>query len=90
MFLLKNGSVYQRGADLSTEYMLWLPTNSLLWTYRQNAGLPTPGKALGGWEAPDWINVRGQFMGHYLSACAMLSVQPGLDLPLEWAGLNFY
>ena len=48
----------------------------LLWTFRRNANLPTPGEPLGGWEAPD-CEVRGQFLGHYLSAVAMLQRQTG-------------
>ncbi|XP_022754274.1 uncharacterized protein LOC111302749 isoform X2 [Durio zibethinus] len=38
---------------------------------RKTAGLPTPGKPYGGWEAPD-VELRGHFIGHYLSATAQM------------------
>lgn len=43
---------------------------------RLNAGLDAPGKALGGWEDPK-VEVRGQFMGHWLSGTAMLGRNTG-------------
>ncbi len=57
-------------------YLLSLPMDSLLYTFRKNAGLPTPGKPLGGWEDPGqgW---RGFFIGHYLSACALMYKSTG-------------
>ena len=53
------------------QYLLSLSPDMLLWTFRKNVGLPTPGKPMGGWEAPGqgW---RGYFLGHYLSACALM------------------
>jgi uncharacterized protein len=51
-------------------------SDQLLWTFRRNAGLFTPGEPLGGWESPD-SEVRGQFLGHYLSAAALLYKQTG-------------
>ncbi len=57
--------------DANRRYLLSIPNDRLLWTFRQNAGLPTPGRPLGGWEAPD-CEIRGHFVGHYLSACALL------------------
>jgi uncharacterized protein len=47
-----------------------------------NAGLPTgSAKPLGGWEQPEngqrSSELRGPFMGHYLSACAQLSASTG-------------
>ena len=52
-------------------YLLSLEADELLYTFRKNAGLDTPGKPLEGWEKPD-SEVRGHFTGHYLSACALL------------------
>ena len=48
----------------------------LLHVFRLNAGLPSTAKPLGGWEAPD-CELRGHFVGHYLSACALLSASTG-------------
>ncbi len=55
--------------DTNLRYLRSLDPDRLLWTFRKNAGLPTPGTPYGGWEAPD-CELRGHFVGHYLSACA--------------------
>ncbi|KAG2440382.1 hypothetical protein HXX76_004487 [Chlamydomonas incerta] len=52
-----------------------LDSDRLLWVFRKNAGLPTPGEPyVGSWEDPN-CELRGHFVGHYLSA-----------LSLAWAG----
>jgi len=66
----------QIARDADRRYLLSLSTDSLLYSFRQNAGLPTPGTPLGGWEAPT-SEVRGHFVGHYLSACAMMYASTG-------------
>lgn len=48
---------------------------------RLEANLSTPGKPYGGWESPT-VEVRGQFMGHYLSALAFATLNTGLT----WVG----
>ncbi|KAG5250004.1 Alpha-L-arabinofuranosidase [Salix suchowensis] len=48
-----------------------LDVNKLVWSFRKTAGLSRPGKAYGGWEAPD-SELRGHFVGHYLSASAQM------------------
>lgn len=57
-------------------YLHDLDTDSLLYTFRRNAGLPTPGVPLTGWESTD-TEVRGHFIGHYLSACALMYASTG-------------
>ena len=57
--------------DADRRYLLSLDPDRLLYNFRVNAGLPAPGKPLGGWEAPD-SEVRGHFVGHYLSACSLM------------------
>ena len=57
-------------------YLHALDSDRLLYTMRATAGLPTPGKPLGGWEVPDGI-VRGNILGHYLSACAQMYASTG-------------
>jgi DUF1680 family protein len=51
-------------------YLKRLPLDRLLHTFRINAGIASNAVPLGGWEAPDG-ELRGHFMGHYLSACAL-------------------
>jgi hypothetical protein len=51
------------------EYLHTLDEGRLLHTFRLNAGLPTAAAPLGGWERPD-CELRGHFLGHYLSGCA--------------------
>lgn len=43
----------------------------LLHNFRVNAGLPSSARPLGGWEKPN-CELRGHFVGHYLSACALM------------------
>lgn len=52
-------------------YLLQLDVDRLLHNFRVNAGLPSTAEPYGGWESPE-LEVRGHFVGHYLSACAML------------------
>ncbi|XP_058760348.1 uncharacterized protein LOC131633672 [Vicia villosa] len=53
------------------EYLLMLDVDRLIWSFRKTAGLPTPGKLYGGWETFD-EELRGHFVGHYLSASALM------------------
>lgn len=48
----------------------------LLHNFRVNAGLPSSAQPLGGWEKPD-CELRGHFVGHYLSACALMYAATG-------------
>lgn len=57
--------------ELDRKYLLSFDTDRLLHTFRLNAGLPSTAQPLGGWEEPK-SEVRGHFVGHYLSACAIL------------------
>jgi len=57
-------------------YLHALDSDRPLYNFRKTAGLPAPGKPLGGWEAPD-CELRGHFVGHYLSACALLYKSTG-------------
>ena len=45
-------------------------------SFRVNAGLPSTAKPYGGWEEPK-SEVRGHFVGHYLSACALMYASTG-------------
>src|ERR1700758_959490 len=73
------GSVYYNAQEWNRGYMARLAADRLLYTFRANAGLPTSSaKPLGGWEQPDngqrSSELRGHFLGHYLSASAQLAV----------------
>jgi DUF1680 family protein len=56
---------------LHRRYMTLFPPDRLLHTFRKNAGLPSTAEPLGGWEAPE-NELRGHFVGHYLTACAQM------------------
>ena len=60
----------QQARDWNRAYMLRLPNDRLLHNFRINAGLPSSAMPLGGWEDPK-CELRGHFVGHYLSACAL-------------------
>ena len=72
---LKPGLFFD-AAERNRRYMLQISPNRLLHMFRVTAGLPSTAQPLGGWEQP--VNeLRGHFMGHYLSACAMNSAHAG-------------
>ncbi|KAH9613656.1 hypothetical protein KSS87_006964, partial [Heliosperma pusillum] len=64
-------SVHGQAQQTNLEYLLILDVDSLVWSFRKIAGLDTPGSPYGGWEAPD-VELRGHFVGHYLSATAQM------------------
>ncbi|XP_057456214.1 uncharacterized protein LOC130747331 [Lotus japonicus] len=68
---LNEGSIHWRAQQTNLEYLLMLDVDRLLWSFRKTSGLPTPGTPYGGWEAAD-IELRGHFVGHYLSASALM------------------
>ncbi|KAK9058566.1 hypothetical protein SSX86_023408 [Deinandra increscens subsp. villosa] len=69
-------SVHGQAQQTNLEYLLMLDVDSLVWSFRKTAGLPTPGTAYGGWESPDQ-ELRGHFVGHYLSATAQMWASTG-------------
>lgn len=71
--LIPGTEIYKK-TILNAGYLLAMDVDSLLYTFRINAGLDTKGaQPLTGWEAPH-LHFRGQFMGHYLAACARMSL----------------
>src|SRR5438270_3526416 len=75
---LSPGSVFYEAQEWNRGYMSRLAADRLLYTFRQNAGLPVgSAQPLGGWEQPDngqrSSELRGHFVGHYLSALAQYS-----------------
>ncbi len=67
---------FKHAQELDKDYLLSLDVDRLLRNFRVNAGLPTSAQPLGGWEAPD-CELRGHFVGHYMSACAMMYASTG-------------
>jgi len=67
---------FKHAMDLDKEYLLALDVDRLLHNFRLNAGLPSKAEPLGGWEEPKG-ELRGHFVGHYLSACALMYASTG-------------
>ncbi len=57
--------------ERNRQYMHQLDADRLLHNFRLNAGLPSSAAPLGGWEEPK-VELRGHFVGHYLTACALM------------------
>ena len=75
---LLSGSFYTL-QDRNRSYLHTLDSDRLLHTFRLTAGLPSKAVQLGGWERPD-IELRGHFLGHYLTACGLMYSSAGDDL----------
>ena len=69
--------------DVNREYLMSLDSTSLLYPFYKEAviRLPRNSRPLGGWEAMS-VDLRGHFLGHYLSACARIYATAG-DLELK-------
>jgi len=67
---------FKRAMDLDRQYLLSLDVDQLLHNFRINAGLPSSAKPLGGWEEPK-CELRGHFVGHYMTACALMYASTG-------------
>ncbi|GFP98765.1 hypothetical protein PHJA_002020400 [Phtheirospermum japonicum] len=68
---LEPSSIHGVAQQTNLEYLLMLDVDRLVWSFRKTARLETRGEAYGGWEGPD-IELRGHFVGHYLSASAQM------------------
>src|SRR5215469_77929 len=62
--------------ELNRSYLYSLPNERLAHNFRVTAGIPSDADPIGGWEAPD-CELRGHYVGHYLSACAMVHAGTG-------------
>ncbi|CAN1263685.1 hypothetical protein LINPERPRIM_LOCUS11692 [Linum perenne] len=58
---LDPSSLHWRAQQTNLEYLLLLDVDRLVWSFRKNAGFPTPGTPYGGWEAAD-VELRGHFI----------------------------
>jgi DUF1680 family protein len=71
---------FQAAQELDGRYLLSLNPERLLHNFRVNAGLEPRAPVYGGWESQEpWVDIRchGHTLGHYLSACAMMSAATG-------------
>jgi DUF1680 family protein len=71
-----DGGAFADARKWNREYILRLPNDRLLHNFRVTAGLPSTATPLGGWEAPTQ-ELRGHFVGHYLSAAGLLVASTG-------------
>ena len=60
---------FKEAQERDRKYLHDLDADRLLHNFRVTAGLPSAAEPLGGWESPN-CELRGHFVGHYLSACA--------------------
>lgn len=77
-------NVYFDSQEWNRGYMSRLEADRLLYNFRANAGLPVgSAKPLGGWEQPEngqrSSELRGHFVGHYLSSSAQLAAMGDKD-----------
>jgi DUF1680 family protein len=71
-----NPGPLQQAREWNRGYMMRLDNVRLLHSFYVTAGLPSAAVPLGGWEAST-SELRGHFVGHYLSACALLYCATG-------------
>ncbi|MFC5863335.1 beta-L-arabinofuranosidase domain-containing protein [Acidicapsa dinghuensis] len=71
---------FKQMMELNRSFLYSLPNDRLAHNFRVTAGIPSDADPLGGWEAPD-CELRGHYVGHYLSSCALLHVSTG-DEPI--------
>ena len=70
--------------EVNRRFLLAQDGDRLLHMFRLTAGIPSTAEPLGGWEAP--VNeLRGHYLGHYLSALAKMSQSLG-DSELKTRG----
>lgn len=87
-YRLVPGTEIYRKTRLNAKVLMETETDSILYTFRQNAGLDTRGAApLEGWETPG-LHFNGHYMGHFLTACVRSSLLLRETDPLLAAALG--
>ena len=69
-------SYWKDTLELNRSFLYSLPNERLAHNFRITAGIPSNADPLGGWEAPD-CELRGHYVGHYLSSCALMHAGTG-------------
>ena len=67
---------FRHAMELDHAYLLSLDPDRLLHSFRLNAGLPSTVTPYGGWMTPGRVSC-AEFVGHYLSACALMCASTG-------------
>ena len=67
---------FKHAMELDRAYLLSLDPDRLLHSFRLNAGLPSTAKPYGGWMTPGHTGC-AEFVGHYLSASALMYASTG-------------
>ena len=67
---------FRHAMELDHAYLLSLDPDRLLYSFRLNAGLPSTARPYGGWMTPGRVSC-AEFVGHYLSACALMYASTG-------------
>ena len=67
-------SPYLTAVESNGAYLLRVEPDRLLHNFRVSAGLKPKGAIYGGWESE---SLAGHTLGHYLSACSLMSAQTG-------------
>jgi hypothetical protein len=67
---------FRHAMELDRAYLLSLQPDRLLHSFRLNAGLPSTARPYGGWMTPGRVSC-AEFVGHYLSACALMYASTG-------------
>ncbi len=71
---LEGESPFRNAMEKDAAYLLEIKPDRLLYRFYKNAKLPVKDSVYGGWESE---GLSGHTLGHYLSACAMMSVSTG-------------
>lgn len=69
-------SFWKDTMELNRSFLYSLPNERLAHNFRVTAGIASDADPLGGWEAPD-CELRGHYVGHYLSSCALMHASTG-------------
>ncbi|MGB6974251.1 MAG: beta-L-arabinofuranosidase domain-containing protein [Terracidiphilus sp.] len=69
-------SFWKDTMELDRSFLYSLPNERLAYNFRVTAGIPTDADPLGGWEAPT-CELRGHYVGHYMSSCALMHASTG-------------
>ncbi|HEV2351579.1 MAG TPA: beta-L-arabinofuranosidase domain-containing protein [Terriglobia bacterium] len=70
---------FKDAMEINHKWLVSLPSDRLLHSFRITAGISSSAEPLGGWEKPD-CELRGHFAGgHYLSGCALAYAATGDD-----------
>lgn len=79
-FQLKNVRLldgpFKQAMERNRKYLHDLEPDRLLHNFRMNAGLASTAEPLGGWEEPE-CELRGHFVGHFLSGCGLTYASTG-------------